>query len=153
MTENYLLSNVSACTFNFNNGERTVMKPSSGDEVVMIRFISRKSRKTDFQDKVISNYLDSNDVTELANRCGYDCLKSFTRHFKKHFNNTPYQWMLERKMEEIRYLVLNSDFPIQEIASMYNFKSTAHLVNSYSAKYGIPPLRERLQESNKKVAG
>lgn len=151
MTEKFLFSNVSSCTFNFNNGERTVVKPSSNDEIVMIKFISQKLRKNAFQEKVYANYLDVQDVPELASRCDYDCLKSFTRHFKKHFNSTPYQWMLERKMEEVRYLVLYSDFPIQEIAKMYNFKSPARLVNSYTSRYGVSPLRDRMQESRDAV--
>lgn len=151
MTERFLFSNVSTCTFNFKNGEKTIVRPSSKDEIIMVKFISQRSRRNEFQENVFSSYLDATNVRDLADKCGYECLKSFTRHFKKNFNTTPYQWMLERKMEEIRYLVLNSDFEIQEIAKMYDFKSTAHLVNSYSSRFGLPPLRERMQM--KKSAG
>ncbi len=36
-------------------------------------------------------------VSMLAKKCGYNSLKTFTRHFKKYLGITPYQWMMGKK--------------------------------------------------------
>lgn len=89
----------------------------------------------------------SKNVSELAGLCSYGCVRTFTRHFKKSFVQTPYQWMLDRKMEEVQSLVLNSDMSITEIAKMYDFKSVSHLVNLYSKRFGNSPYKSRLLEA------
>jgi AraC-like DNA-binding protein len=91
--------------------------------------------------------MSTKNVTELAELCQYDCVRTFTRHFKKSFGQTPYQWMLDRKMEEIQSLVLNSDMSITEIAKMYDFKSVSHLVNLYSKRFGNSPHKSRLLDA------
>ena len=143
MISNYIFSDVSTCTFNFSNGEKAVVKPSRKKELVLVKFIPHTSKKNAFQETVVANYPYSKNVQELAKYSDYECLKTFTRHFKKYFNQTPYQWMLDRKMEEVHHLVLESDLSISEIAKISGFKSLTHLVNAYSSRFGISPFKNR----------
>ncbi|HHV86375.1 MAG TPA: helix-turn-helix transcriptional regulator [Petrimonas sp.] len=140
----YLLTDVASCTFTFSDGLKSRVIPSPENEVVLVKLIPRISKSKRFEDSVLSNYSSAQNMNELARLCNYDCLKTFTRHFKKCFGETPYQWMLDRKMEEIRSLVLNSDISITEISGMYGFKSVSHLVNVYSKRFGISPHKNRL---------
>lgn len=145
MTDNYVFSDVNACTFKFSNGKKAVLKSSPNKkEIVLVKFIPHTSKKSDFQETVIANYPLSKNVVELAALSDYTCLKKFTRHFKKYFNKTPYQWMLDRKMEEVKQLVLQSDLSISNIAKICGFNTLSHLVNSYSSRYGISPCRDRM---------
>lgn len=141
--QKYALSDVSSCTFSFKDGTKSNVKTPKGREFVIVKFLPKSDKDSVFQEAVMQNYMYVKDVEELSEKCGYTCLRTFTRHFKKSFKSTPYQWMLDRKMEDVRYLVLNSTLPISEIAEIFNFKSSAHLVNQYSAKYGISPLKNR----------
>ena len=50
---------------------------------------------------VIENYSSGINAVELSERCGYTCFRTFQRHFKKHFNDTVYNWILKRKMEDV----------------------------------------------------
>lgn len=143
----YLLTDVSSCTFTFSDGLKSRVNPSHDDEIVMVKFIPRTSKSKRFEDVVLNNYSFARNMNELAKLCKYDCLRTFTRHFKKCFGQTPYQWMLDRKMEEIQSLVLSSDVSITEISQMYDFKSVSHLVNSYSKRFGISPHRSRLMNA------
>ena len=133
----YLLTDVASCTFTFSDGLKSRVNPSPESEIVLVKFIPRASRSKRFEDSVLSNYSNARNMNELAKLCKYDCLRTFTRHFKKCFGQTPYQWMLDRKMEEIQSLVLNSDISITEISRMYDFRSVSHLVNAYSKRFGI----------------
>ena len=141
----YLLTDVASCTFTFSDGLKSRVTSSPDDEVVLVKFIPRTSKFKWFEERVLGNYSSARNMNELARLCGYDCLKTFTRHFKKSFGQTPYQWMLDRKMEEIHSLVANSDVPITAIAKMYGFKSISHLVNIYTKRSGTPPRKSRLQ--------
>ncbi|MEA4916245.1 helix-turn-helix domain-containing protein [Proteiniphilum sp.] len=143
----YLLTDVSSCTFTFSDGLKSRMTPSPESEIVMVKLIPRTSKSKHFEDSVLRNYSAAKNMNELARSCKYDCLRTFTRHFKKCFGQTPYQWMLDRKMEEIQSLVFNSDISITEISRMYDFKSVSHLVNAYSKRFGISPHKSRLSNA------
>lgn len=151
MIDKYIFTDVRACTFNFSNGEKAVVKPSRRKELVLVKIIPHTSKRNAFQETVISNYPDSKNVQELAKYSDYDCLKTFTRHFKKYFNQTPYQWMLDRKMEEVHHLVLESDLSISEIANVCGYKNLTHLVNAYTNRFGISPFKNRMLENKNAI--
>lgn len=142
-TSQYVFSELSSCVLIFTNGERKVIRPESDEEVMMLRFRPSVERN-EFHDKVIKNHLDATSVADLASKCGYNCLKSFTRHFKKHFNNTPHQWMLERRIQDARHYVLESELSMTEIAEICSFTNVSHFVNHYNKYYGTPPLKDRI---------
>ena len=143
----YLLTDVESCTFTFSDGLKSKVMPSTDNEIVLVKLIPRTSRSKKFEDSVLKNFMSARNVNELAQMCRYDCIRTFTRHFKKSFGQTPYQWMLDRKMEEIQSLVLNSDMTITEIARMYEFKNVSHLVNAYSKRFGVSPHKNRLSSA------
>lgn len=140
----YLLTDVESCTFTFSDGMTSKVKPSPDNEIVLVKLIPHSTKSKTFEDKVLKNYMATKNVTELAALCKYDCVRTFTRHFKKSFGQTPYQWMLDRKMEEIQSIVLNSDMSITDVAKMYDFKSVSHLVNLYTKRFGNSPHKSRL---------
>lgn len=139
----YLLTDVVSCTFTFSDGLQSKVTSSPDNELVFVKLIPGTSKSEWFKDSVWSNYSSARNINELAKLCKYESLKTFTRHFKKCFGQTPYQWMLNCKMEEIRSLILNSDISITEISRMYGFKSVSHLVNLYSKRFGISPHKNR----------
>jgi len=143
----YLLTDVASCTFTFSDGLKSRVTPSPDGEIVMVKLIPRASKSKTFEDKVLKNYQSAKNVNELAALCHYDCIRTFTRHFKKSFGQTPYQWMLDLKMEEIQSLVQSSDMTITEIAKMYDFKSVSHLVNAFSKRFGVSPHKSRLSNA------
>ncbi len=143
----YLLTDVASCTFTFSDGLTSKVQPSPDKEIVLVKLIPHATKSKVFEDSVLKNYMTAKNVNELAKMCNYACVRTFTRHFKKSFGTTPYQWMLDRKMEEIHSLVINSDMTITEISQMYDFKSVSHLVNLYSKRYGISPRKSRLLDA------
>lgn len=143
----YLLTDVSTCTFTYNDGLKSKVHSSPDKEIVLVKLIPRTSNTKSFESLVLRNYSSAKTVDDLAKMCRYDCLRTFTRHFKKCFEQTPYQWLLDRKMEEIYSLVLKSDITITEIARIFDFKSVSHLVHAFSKRFGISPYKCRLSNT------
>ncbi|HBG41445.1 MAG TPA: AraC family transcriptional regulator [Porphyromonadaceae bacterium] len=142
--EKYVLSDVSACTFTFSNGGESCVTSSPDQEIILMKLIPHTTKTKVFHEYVLRNYSACRNASELGIRCGYNSQKTFTRHFKKFFGETPYQWMLDKKMDEIRSLVLNSDITLKEIAELYGFKNLTHLVNAYTSRFGMPPIKSRM---------
>ena len=149
--DKYVLSDVADCTFTFSNGGKSSVTSSPNKEIILVKLIPRTSKDKLFQEYVVRVFSSCKNAAELAVRCGYDCQKTFTRHFKKSFGETPYKWMLDRKMEEIQSLILNSDITLKELAQLYDFKNITHLVNAYSTRFGIAPLKSRALAANAAV--
>lgn len=143
----YLLTDVESFTFTFSDGMTSKMKSCPNNDIVLVKLIPHTVKSKEFESSVLKNYMRAKSVNDLAKLCNYDCVRTFTRHFKKSFEKTPYQWILDRKMEEIHSLVINSEMTITDIANMYEFKSVSHLVNLFTKRYGLSPHKSRLLEA------
>lgn len=140
--EKFVFSEVSSCVMVFSNGKRTVIKPSSEEDIMVIRF-KPPVEKNDFHENVINNFMTVNNVSDLAEKCNYTCIKTFTRHFKKNFNNTPYRWMLDRRLEEARHYVLGTDLTFSDISEVCGFSNISHFMSLYKKQFNSSPSADR----------
>lgn len=143
-TRRYILTNVTSCTFSFSDGTKNKVDISPDWDIVMIEVMPHISGVKALEAAILRNYPTVKDMHDLALKCGYNCLKTFSRHFKRCFGQTPYQWFLEKKMEEISLMLLQSDTSITRIAELYGFAGPAHLVTAFRKMYGITPKKYRL---------
>jgi len=74
----------------------------------------------EFKEKVISNLLEAKTVNDLARLTNYS-ISGFIKKFQKNFNESPYQWMLKKKVERIKVDLLSGEMSLQEIAYKYDF--------------------------------
>lgn len=70
-------------------------------------------------------------VKDLADACNMTT-KTLTRRFKETFNETPKQWLLTRKKQQVKLEVLRTD-NFKELQGKVGFSSYAHL-NEYCIK-------------------
>ena len=64
---------------------------------------------------------------------------NFIRKFKSSTNITPHQFILQKKLEQSKYLLKELKSTITDIAYMLNFSDQAHFTNSFKKMYGITP--------------
>jgi len=62
----------------------------------------------------------------------------FTRSFKKEFGISPYQFIINKRLERAKKL-LRGDFPIAEIAYMCGFSDQSHLTRVFKKYFGFTP--------------
>lgn len=95
-----------------------------------------------FENFVMENYKKVKTVKEFASLCHLS-ERAFSRKFNVKFGQSPYQWMQERKAEQIRKRISDPDIPLQTIAVDFGFNSPAHFSVYCRKKFGMPPSKLR----------
>lgn len=92
----------------------------------------------DFKSFIIKHYMDAKNVEELAKICNLS-VRSLTRKFKQHFNESPYKWMLVQRSHHVKALLANKKIPMQQIIKQYGFSSPAHFTTYCKKQFGVTP--------------
>lgn len=103
------------------------------DEAVMLKeFLDRSIYKRVTVEDISSSIFRSKDYT--------------IKLFKKEFGTTPYNYLLDKKMEAARYLLVNSKTTIKEIAYSIGFEDQHYFSNVFKKKYLMSPKQYRNHE-------
>ncbi|OCW95572.1 hypothetical protein A9168_02645 [Macellibacteroides sp. HH-ZS] len=104
------------------------------DKVNTARFLLPLiENQNNFISLVLNKFTINCNVIELANRCNMSP-KTLTRKFKEHFNDTPYQWIIQQKNKNILSRLAQPNVNIQSISEEFGFSSSAHFI-SYCKRY------------------
>jgi len=95
----------------------------------------------------VKDYIDQNldkelSVTDLAERA---CISSyhFLRLFKQAYSETPYQYILLKRLEKSCSLLRETTLPIMEIAYQCGFQNNASFSLVFKRNFGITPKEYR----------
>ncbi len=86
-------------------------------------------------------------VDEFARLCGRS-LSTFKREFRKTYDTTPQKWLLAKRLNLARNIILNTDLTIQEVCYDCGFESDSHFVRSFKNQFGVTPNQWRLSKAN-----
>ena len=70
-------------------------------------------------------------------------VSSFKRDFQSLFHTTPGKWLAEKKLENARRLLLQTDLAIADVAFDSGFENIAHFCRLFKQKTGITPMEYR----------
>ena len=90
-------------------------------------------------------YIYNLNIDEFARLCGRS-LSSFKREFKKIYDSTPGKWLLAKRLNLARNILLNTDLTIQQICYDCGFESDSHFVRSFKQRFGVTPKQWRLSK-------
>ena len=119
--------------------------------VALRREASPRSRKayrlSDSQLDRVCEYVDSNIDTSLRMSSLAGLLKmsdyNFSRAFKARTGQSPYQWVIERRLRRAESLLRYSKMGLAEIAFAAGFSSQSHMTSLFSQRSGITPAELR----------
>jgi len=80
----------------------------------------------------------------------------FCRAFKRTFNATPHAYIVGRRLEKARTVMLTSDMPLRDIAAACGFTDQAHMCKLFRQEYGQSPAawrRERTDNRSSRMGG
>jgi AraC family transcriptional regulator len=81
-------------------------------------------------------------LADMARECGLS-VSHFTRAFRKSFGMSPYRWLLERRIDRAKALLLTDDLPIADIAARSGFSDQAAFTRAFARIVGDSPARWR----------
>ena len=96
----------------------------------------------DLQDIMDNNCLYNLQLHEYARLC-HRSLSSFKRDFQAVYGIPPGRWLLEKRLEVARDLLLNTDKPVLDVVIESGFKNNAHFDRVFKKHFGVQPLRFR----------
>ena len=80
------------------------------------------------------------------------CCKStstFKRDFKKHFNETPARWIMNKRLDMAKELLENTSLTIIDVGMECGFENPSHFSRVFKGKTGIAPLQFRQNSQNR----
>ena len=84
------------------------------------------------------NYLRSATIGQLAKETGRS-LSTFYREFKLIFSETPHRWIMQRRLEYAKKILLSSNKKVTQISQEAGFQDLTHFGKVFKKKYGISP--------------
>jgi len=130
--------NIDSCTLSFKDGRKMNIS-GDGKKNLIVSVIVNEPNLSDFKEAVMKHFRNSETLPELAEKCGYYCTKTFSRHFIKQFNETPKQWMLKIREEEMIHLLKNTIYTYEQISTLLKFKNLSHFNNFCKKRTGLTP--------------
>jgi AraC family transcriptional regulator len=81
-------------------------------------------------------------LSDLARECGLS-VSHFTRAFRKSFGKSPYRWLLERRIDRAKVLLVTGDPPIADVAIRSGFSDQTAFTRAFGRMVGDSPGRWR----------
>lgn len=101
------------------------------------------SVETSYRIKQVINYINQNieEKIEIADLVALTKWKvdHFTRTFSKHLNVTPYQYILQRKIDRAKVLLSMTDIAITDVSYQLGFGSHANFYKAFKKYVGKSP--------------
>ena len=63
--------------------------------------------------------------------------------FKKYLGISPKQYIIKKKLNEAKNMVLNDNCTVEQIASILNYESTNYFLKQFKQEFGITPTNMR----------
>lgn len=104
---------------------------------------SNTSKITQSEIDKIDNYLNDNintniTIEDLASKLNYSKYY-FLREFKKFTNLTPYQYIIDKKMQKAKKLLLNKSNTITSVAFDLGFNDQSYFTNVFKSHFNLTP--------------
>ena len=93
-------------------------------------------------DFISAHLSDDHSIAELARECGLSS-GYFSRAFRQTTGETPHQWVIRRKVERARQLLLGNGLGLADIALVCGFVDQSHFTRVFTKLEGESPGRWR----------
>ena len=89
---------------------------------------------------ILEKYIDKKppSIRSLSRQVALNEFKLKTG-FRKYFNSGIFEWLMEQKMQQAKQLILNTNKPIKEVASMIGYPRTTNFITAFRRQFGVTP--------------
>jgi AraC-like DNA-binding protein len=109
----------------------------------VLRVPQKLQDETSFLLKNVIVYIDSNlnkkiDLHQLSILTKWSH-QHFIKLFTHYLGQSPYQYILQKKIEKAKALIVETDIPLREIALGFGFESYSNFLNAFKKETGYTP--------------
>lgn len=115
-----------------------LMQTSDADTLSSLFLDLYSPRQATISEVMESHLYADLSIEELAKLAGLS-ISTFKREFQKQFQNTPANYLKDKRLEETKKLLLKTDLSVSEICYRVGFKDIAHFSRSFKQKYQVSP--------------
>jgi transcriptional regulator GlxA family with amidase domain len=94
------------------------------------------------RDLADAHYAEPLDIEVLA-RAAHVSPRHFSRSFRGAFGETPYQYLLSRRIERARHLLRTTDMRVAEVCVAVGFTSVGSFTTTFRRHVGVSPTEYR----------
>ena len=87
---------------------------------------------------LIQNYAHPDTLPAIAKQVGLNDFQ-LKLGFKEIYGNTPYQFLLDYKLELARQMLINHKLQVNEVADKIGYTNVSHFITAFKRKYGMTP--------------
>jgi len=127
--------------------EFLLLLSNSENAPTLLDFLSSlfKPYEYDFKNIVNQNIFSDLSIVEFATLCGMS-ISTFQRKFNTVFEQTPTQYILEKRMLKAKEMLANKNNRISEIAYECGYQSTSTFNRLFKKSFGLSPTKFRVNE-------
>jgi AraC-like DNA-binding protein len=114
-----------------------VLNLKNNELVNFFNSINQKS-KANIEHVMTKNFQYNLKIEDFSKLCGRS-VSAFKRDFKNNFKTTPSKWLLNKRLEYAKTLLIGTDLSINEVCYQSGFKNTSHFIRAFKFKYALPP--------------
>jgi AraC family transcriptional regulator len=107
----------------------------------VVKRLRRPPGLAPWQEKRAKELMDARfdiSLSQLARECGLS-ITQFARGFRQSTGLSPHQWLLARRIDKAQTLLLGSDLPLAQIASLCGFCTQSHMSSVFRKLAGVSP--------------
>ena len=110
----------------------------------ILSFFNSLTKNTKFTIEYImtENFQYDLKIVDFAKLCGKS-LSSFKREFKACFSTTPSRWLINKRLEHSKMLLVGTKLTVSEIGFECGFKNNSHFIQAFKKKVSVTPNKYR----------
>jgi len=111
----------------------------------LLNFFSsvNQETKTTIENVMTTNFQHNLKIEDFAKLCGRS-LSAFKRDFKNNFKTTPSKWLITKRLEHSKTLLIGTNMSVNEVCYESGFKNPSHFIHAFKNKYNITPKQLKL---------
>lgn len=119
-----------------------VLNSNNNELLVFFNSITQNTKST-IENIMMENFQYDLKIADFAKLCGKS-LSSFKREFKSKFNKTPSRWLINKRLDYSKTLLLGTNLTVSEVGYECGFKNNSHFIQAFKKKAKVTPSRFRI---------
>lgn len=116
-----------------------------GEEFMQSLLAVKNKEKRNIRDFMNANFGKSLTVEDYAYLSGRS-LSTFNRDFKRQFNISPKQWLMEKRLAKAHDLLSKNPQNVTEVAFEVGYENFSHFIKAFHKKFGVSPKQFVIQK-------